>query len=124
MKWSDEGEDLIKIKCCNLSLLVLTGLEELAQFPNVYCKVSGMFATDPNWDQKSVETVAKPCLELFGMDRYLSYFRVPALYLYFCICILWGILRAYIGNHIFVCNVLGAYICDHCAGSELPVLVC
>ena len=45
------------------------GLLELSQFPNVYCKVSGMFATDPQWDQKSVETVVKPCLEIFGMDR-------------------------------------------------------
>lgn len=52
-----------------LVVLLCAGLEELAQFPNVYCKVSGMFATDPKWDKRSVETVAKPCLELFGMDR-------------------------------------------------------
>ena len=48
------------------------GLQELAKLPNVYCKVSGMFATDPKWDQRSVETVVKPCLEIFGMDRYVD----------------------------------------------------
>ena len=35
----------------------------------MYCKASGMFATDPKWDQKSVESVVKPVLEVFGFDR-------------------------------------------------------
>ena len=30
-----------------------------------------MFATDPKWDQKSVESVVKPVLEIFGIDRYV-----------------------------------------------------
>ena len=48
----------------------LAGLTELAQHdPNVYCKVSGMFATDPNWTQQSVTDVVQPCLDIFGMDR-------------------------------------------------------
>ena len=29
-----------------------------------------MFATDPTWDQDSVTSVVKPCLEIFGVDRY------------------------------------------------------
>ena len=48
----------------------IIGLEELARYPNVYCKVSGFFAADPSWSiQKYVETAVKPCLEIFGMDR-------------------------------------------------------
>ena len=46
-------------------------MEDLAKCPNVYCKVSGLFHTDPKWDQKSVESVVKPVLETFGIDRYL-----------------------------------------------------
>lgn len=45
------------------------GLTELSLYPNVYCKVSGMFFTNPSWDQDSVTSVVKPCLEIFGMDR-------------------------------------------------------
>ena len=45
------------------------GLEELAACPNVYCKVSGVFCTDSNWNQTSVEGVVKPCLDIFGIER-------------------------------------------------------
>lgn len=41
----------------------------MARYPNVYCKASGMFATDPKWDQKSVDMVVKPLFEIFGCDR-------------------------------------------------------
>ena len=47
----------------------LAGLTELAQQPNVYCKVSGVFATDKSWTQQSVADVVQPILEIFGMDR-------------------------------------------------------
>ena len=50
-------------------LLSHLGLLEMARYPNVYCKASGMFATDPKWDQKSVDTVVKPLFEIFGFDR-------------------------------------------------------
>ena len=53
----------------------LAGLEELAKCPNVYAKVSGMFATDPKWDQQSVEDVVKPVLEIFGIDRLVFEYR-------------------------------------------------
>ena len=49
--------------------LIGAGLEELAKCPNAYAKVSGMFATDPKWDQQSVEDAVKPVLEIFGIDR-------------------------------------------------------
>ena len=59
--------------CEHINYYVFTyctaGLQGLAKCPNVYCKVSGMFATDPQWDQDSVATVVQPCLDLFGMDR-------------------------------------------------------
>jgi len=45
------------------------GLTELAQFPNVYCKVSGMFATNPQWTQDAVAGVVKPVLDIFSIDR-------------------------------------------------------
>ena len=49
--------------------LPLLGLTELALQPNVHCKVSGVFATDPNWTQQSVADVVQPVLDIFGMDR-------------------------------------------------------
>ena len=48
------------------------GLEVLAQYPNVYCKVSGLFTADKSWTvQTFAEKSAKPCMEIFGMDRYI-----------------------------------------------------
>ena len=38
----------------------------------MYVKVSGMFCTDPKWNQTSLESVVKPVLEIFGIDRYVS----------------------------------------------------
>ncbi len=60
--------------CCAQTVLskctsLCVGLQELSTCPNVYAKVSGMFHTDPNWNQKSFEEVAKPVLEIFGIDR-------------------------------------------------------
>jgi predicted TIM-barrel fold metal-dependent hydrolase len=52
-----------------LFLFSRAGLLELARYPNVYCKASGMFATNPKWDQESVKTVVKPLFEIFGSDR-------------------------------------------------------
>ncbi len=52
--------------------LYAAGLQELAKYPNVYAKVSGMFATDPKWSQQSIEDVVKPVLEIFGIDRLRS----------------------------------------------------
>lgn len=45
------------------------GLTDLARQSNVYCKVSGVFATDQDWTQKSVADVVQPVLDIFGMDR-------------------------------------------------------
>ncbi|XP_064404857.1 uncharacterized protein y4mH-like isoform X1 [Halichondria panicea] len=45
------------------------GLQELSKCSNVYAKVSGMFFTDPKWNQQSIEDVVKPVLEIFGIDR-------------------------------------------------------
>jgi predicted TIM-barrel fold metal-dependent hydrolase len=45
------------------------GLADLARQPNVHCKVSGVFATDPHWTQESVAEVVQPVLDLFGLDR-------------------------------------------------------
>ena len=57
----------------------LIGLEELAKYPNVYCKASGMFTADPSWDvQKFVETAVKPCLDIFGMNRLGRIIILPA----------------------------------------------
>ena len=41
----------------------------MARYPNVYCKASGMFATDPKWDQESINTVVRPLFDIFGFDR-------------------------------------------------------
>ena len=38
----------------------------------MYVKVSGMFSTDPKWNQTSLESVVKPVLEIFGIDRYVT----------------------------------------------------
>ena len=51
------------------------GLEELAKYPNVYCKVSGIFTADQSCDISTfMEICAKPCLEIFGMNRYACYY--------------------------------------------------
>lgn len=56
-----------------LDFYFLLGLKELAKYPNVYCKVSGMFTADPSWSvQKFIETAVKPCLEIFGVNRYYT----------------------------------------------------
>ncbi len=49
--------------------LYAAGLQELSKCPNVYAKVSGIFATDPKWNQQSIEDVVKQVLEVFGIDR-------------------------------------------------------
>lgn len=51
-------------------LYVHAGLEELAKLPNVFSKVSGVFAVHPNWDQQLFELTAKPIFEIFGIERY------------------------------------------------------
>ena len=56
-----------------MSFLII-GLDELAKCPNVYCKVSGALGADPHWDQESFTKSVKPCLEAFGMDRYINTF--------------------------------------------------
>ncbi len=53
-------------------MYMYAGLQELSKYPNVYAKVSGMFHTDPKWNQQSFEEVVKPVLEIFGIDRYID----------------------------------------------------
>ena len=48
------------------------GLKELAKYPNVFCKISGVFATDPSWDKDSVASVVLPCIEIFTIDRLVN----------------------------------------------------
>lgn len=45
------------------------GVTALAQHPNVYCKVSGLFLTNPQWTDKAVAEIVNPLLEIFGIDR-------------------------------------------------------
>ena len=52
------------------------GLTELAKYPNAFCKISGMFATDPRWNKDSMAKIVLPCIEIFGMDRYDTTARV------------------------------------------------
>ncbi len=52
-----------------ITVILILGLQELSRYPNVYCKASGMFLTDPKWDQKSVDMVVKPLFEMFGFNR-------------------------------------------------------
>ena len=61
IKQPDLAQDALLSLIIHRPLLSPTaGLQEMARYPNVYCKASGMFATDPKWDQKSVDTVVKP----------------------------------------------------------------
>ncbi len=46
-----------------------TALSELAQAPNVVCKVSGLGMTDPRFDAKSLKVWMQRCLESFGPGR-------------------------------------------------------
>ena len=51
-------------------LSLSSGLTELAKYPNAYCKVSGMFATDPKWNKDTMAIIVLSCIEIFGIDRY------------------------------------------------------
>ena len=66
-----------------------SGLKELAKYPNVYCKVSGMFTADQSCDiQTFVETSAKPCLEIFGINRCTVYsYKCMYIYIVECMCL-------------------------------------
>ena len=66
------------------SVLLCIGLQELAKYPNVYCKASRMFATDPKWDQASVDMVVKPQFEYFGCDRLVCYIVIVVFCCLFC----------------------------------------
>ena len=58
------------VQLCHIHFIVhAAGLRELSECSNVYAKVSGMFFTDPKWNQQSIEDVVKPVLEIFGIDR-------------------------------------------------------
>ena len=63
------------VQLCHIHFIVnhdsryVVGLQELSKCPNVYAKVSGMFFTDPKWNQQSIEDVVKPVLEIFGINR-------------------------------------------------------
>jgi len=52
-------------------LHVVPGLLELSRYPNVYCKASGigMFAVDPKWDRATLDSIVKPLIDMFGVDR-------------------------------------------------------
>eukprot|EP00731_Ephydatia_muelleri_P033619 Em0034g1a len=45
------------------------GVMALAQHQNVFCKVSGLFSTNPQWTDKAVAEIVNPLLEIFGVDR-------------------------------------------------------
>ena len=60
-----------------MHIILPTGLTVLAQYPNVYCKVSGLCTADKSWTvQTYVENSAKPCMEIFGKDRYIGIFII------------------------------------------------
>jgi len=44
-------------------------ISELAQAPNVVCKVSGLGMTDPRFEAKSLEAWMQHCLDSFGPGR-------------------------------------------------------
>lgn len=44
-------------------------IEELAQNPNVSCKISGLGMTDHMWNEGSIRPWVETCLTAFGVDR-------------------------------------------------------
>ena len=67
------------------TIFLYSGLQELARYPNVYCKASGMFAMNTKWSQDSVDMLVKPLMEYFGIDRYIFFYSwklLINLYLY------------------------------------------
>ena len=63
---------LIVVDRLQFIIYAVPGLEELSKYPNVYCKLSGVFVADQSCDVSTfMETCARPCLEIFGVNRYV-----------------------------------------------------
>ena len=58
------------------------GLAQLAELPNVYCKLSGFCMFEQNWDAERVRKTALTAIDIFGVDRCMfgSNFPVEKLY--------------------------------------------
>lgn len=61
-----EGNDKTRIKLYISSLLL--GLELLVKYPNVFCKISGLFL-DPYWNEDSIINIIMTCMDIFGPNR-------------------------------------------------------
>ncbi len=57
-------------------------LAQLAELPNVYCKLSGFCMFEQNWDTERVRKTALTAIDIFGVDRCMfgSNFPVEKLY--------------------------------------------
>ncbi len=58
------------------------GLAQLAELPNVYCKLSGFCMFEQNWDTERVRQTALTAIDIFGVERCMfgSNFPVEKLY--------------------------------------------
>lgn len=59
-----------------------TGLEKLAQLPNIYCKISGLGMFNNQWTTEQTNPIILDCINIFGIDRCMfgSNFPVDKLY--------------------------------------------
>jgi predicted TIM-barrel fold metal-dependent hydrolase len=58
------------------------GLQQLAQLPNVACKISGLGMFDHHWTEDSIRPLVESCIEIFGVERCMfgSNFPVDSLH--------------------------------------------
>ena len=48
-----------------------TGMKKISDWPNIYCKISGLGMGDNRWTEDSIRPYVETCIELFGVDRSL-----------------------------------------------------
>lgn len=46
-----------------------TGLQRLAENPDVYCKISGLSMFNHDWSDDDLRPIVESCIEIFGADR-------------------------------------------------------
>jgi len=73
-------------------------LTELAQAPNVTCKISGVAMTDPHFTRESLRRWVESCVEVFGPDRCVLGSNWPVDRLYSSYDVIMDLYREYVSS--------------------------